>query len=426
MNLSTKILKYLDGMRIFESLCDDEKAIFPLFALCFDLTGDTVLEQMAEFVKDLQEGILQELPDYDVDKVSNVRNYTGTGKLQYEMSRFGDRKIIDVLKDIFGEEKLNGTFSELYENHILAKTKRMAEKSREIVDMVNDAEPEVFENNFPQLLKRYDWTETEAEYHKEKKMHTVTMEWLQKKQERELQKVLEMDIMHHADEPSTQEIEDSDYQYHRRFLSHKFKDSPEYQEAYTKFMGFATRQDGMIVPNLGEYGKYIAININKFRPEQKKTLFAIIRKFELIREDAEQISQEKTEVKAPPTANTSCFRYDSDFVKASVCDIVISFYLGSAANLALIETAFYDHNLLLKRNSHRAFVKVLIGWGALPKLDKDTISKIANGMANKMMALPSSGYKEWESEIYSDEQKICTDIGLKLGPTMPYSRKKVQ
>ena len=228
MNLSTKILKYLDGMRIFESLCDDEKAIFPLFALCFDLTGDAVLEQLAEFEKDLQEGILQELPDYNVDEVSNVRNYTGTGKLQYEMSRFGDRKIIDVLKDIFGEEKLNGTFSELYENHILAKTKRMAEKSREIVEMVNDAEPEVFENNFPQLLKRYDWTETETEYQKEKKMHTVTMEWLQKKQERELQKVLEMDIMHHADEPSTQEIEDSDYSYHRRFLSHKFTDKPEY------------------------------------------------------------------------------------------------------------------------------------------------------------------------------------------------------
>ena len=426
MNLSTKILKYLDGMRIFESLCDDEKAIFPLFALCFDLTGDAVLEQLAEFEKDLQEGILQELPDYNVDEVSNVRNYTGTGKLQYEMSRFGDRKIIDVLKDIFGEEKLNGTFSELYENHILAKTKRMAEKSREIVEMVNDAEPEVFENNFPQLLKRYDWTETETEYQKEKKMHTVTMEWLQKKQERELQKVLEMDIMHHADEPSTQEIEDSDYSYHRRFLSHKFKDTPEYQEAYTKFMGFATRQDGMIVPNLGEYGKYIAININKFRPEQKKTLFAIIRKFELIREDAEQISQEKTEVKAPPTANTSCFRYDSDFVKASVCDIVESFYLGSAANLALIETAFYDHNLLLKRNSHRAFVKALIGWGALSDMDEDAISKIANSMAGKMKVLPTDGYKEWCGDDFVNDKELCADIGIKLGPTMPYSRKSGQ
>jgi hypothetical protein len=92
----------------------------------------------------------------------------------------------------------------------------------------------------------------------------------------------------------------------------------------------------------------------------------------------------------------------------------------------LIETAFYDHNLLLKRNSHRAFVKVLIGWGALPKMDKDAIAKIANGMANKMMALPSSGYEEWDENNYGNDKKTCTDIGMKLGTTMPYSRKSGQ
>ena len=46
-----------------------------------------------------------------------------------------------------------------------------------------------------------------------------------------------------------------------------FKDSSDYLEAYTKFMEFATRQEGMIIPKLGDYGKYIAVNINKFRPE---------------------------------------------------------------------------------------------------------------------------------------------------------------
>ena len=292
MNLSSKLLKYLDGMRIFESLYDDERAIFPLFALCFDVTSDAVLEQQAEFVKDLQEGRLQELPDYNVDEVSNVRNYTGTGKLKYEMCRFGDRKIIDVFKELFGEEKLNSPFSELYDNYLLVKTKQIAEKSREIVEMVNDADPELFEDNFPILLKRYDWTEVEREYLKEKKMHNVSMNWLLEKQERELQKVLEMDIMHYAGDPSTQAIEDSDYPYHRRFLSHKFKDTPGYQEAYTKFMKFATRQEGMIIPKLGDYGKYIAVNITKFRPEQKIALFSIIRKFELIHEDMVKLKPE--------------------------------------------------------------------------------------------------------------------------------------
>ena len=426
MNLNSKLLKYLDGMRIFESLYDDERAIFPLFALCFDVTSDAVLEQQAEFKRDLQEGRLQELPDYNVDEVSNVRNYTGTGKLKYEMCRFGDRKIIDVLKELIGEEKLNSPFSELYDDYILAKTKQIAEKSREIVEMVNDADPELFEENFPILLKRYDWTEVEREYLKEKKMHNVSMNWLLEKQERELQKVLVMDIMHYAGDPSTQAIEDSDYPYHRRFLSHKFKDTTDYREAYTKFMEFATRQDGMIIPKLGDYGKYIAVNINKFRPEQQIALFSIIRKFELIHEDMRRLSSGKTKVKVPPTVNTGCFRFVNDFVRTAVCDIVKVYYLGSAANLTLIETTFYDHNLLLKRNSHTAFIKALIEWGALQEIDEDTISKIANSMAGKMRALPTDGYKEWRGNEFVNDKEACADIGVKLGATMPYARKSGQ
>jgi hypothetical protein len=284
MNFSTKLLKYLEGMRIVELLHDDERAIFPLFGLSFDITAETVLEQEEEFYRDLQEGKLQEIPDYDVNEVSDPKNYTGTGKLQYELHRYGDEKIIDVLYAIFGE-KLNGTFRELYDNHILEKIKKMASKSRDIVEQLQDADPEIFENNFPSLMNRYNWSELEAEYQKDKRIHTVTMEWLLEKQERELQKVLMLDIMHHADEPSTHAIEDSDYQYHRSFLSHNFTPSADYKPAYTKFMTFATRKEGMIIPKLGEYGKYIANNINKFRPEQKKALFGIIKQLGLIHAD---------------------------------------------------------------------------------------------------------------------------------------------
>jgi hypothetical protein len=167
----------------------------------------------------------------------------------------------------------------------LVKTKKIANNARENVELLHDTDPEIFENNFPNLINRYDWRELESEYQKYKKRHTVTMEWLQEKQERVLQKVLELDIMHYAEEPSTQAIEDSDYPYHRRFLSHKFVDNPDYQEAYTKFMQFATRKEGLIIPKLGEYCKYIAMYINKFRPEQKEALFGIIKKLELIHKD---------------------------------------------------------------------------------------------------------------------------------------------
>ena len=53
MNLSSKLQKLLEGLRIFELLHDDEKAIFPLFALCFDVTSDATLEQQSEYKKNL-------------------------------------------------------------------------------------------------------------------------------------------------------------------------------------------------------------------------------------------------------------------------------------------------------------------------------------------------------------------------------------
>ena len=207
------------------------------------------------------------------------------------MYRYGDEKVIDVLYDIFGDI-LNKSFKELYDDHILENIKKMARMSREIVEHLKDADPEIFEKNFPNLMKRYNWSELENKYQEDKKTHIVTMEWLKQKQERELQKVLELDIMHYADDPSAQAIEESDYQYHRRFLSHKFKESPDYLAAYTKYMQYATRQEGMIVPKLGEYGKYIATHINEFRPEQKRALFAIIKRLELIHKDMVRLNPE--------------------------------------------------------------------------------------------------------------------------------------
>lgn len=284
MNVSTKLLKFLEGMRVFETLLDDERDIFPLFGLCFNITAKTVLGQQEEFKRNLQLGILLELLDYDVNEVSNPHNFTGTGKLQYELYRYGDKKIIDVLYAIFGEI-LNGTFRELYDDHLLEHIKEIASNARENMDQQKEADPEIFEKNFPNLMNRYNWSELENKYQEEKKTHIVTMEWLQEKQERELQKVLELDIMHYVDDPSAQAIEESDFQYHRRYLSHRFKESPEYIASYTKYMRYATRQEGMIIPKLGEYGKYIATHINEFRTEQKYELFAIIKRLELIHKD---------------------------------------------------------------------------------------------------------------------------------------------
>ena len=237
MNLSTKLLKFLEGMRLFETLLDDEREIFPLFGLSFDVTGRTILVQQEEYKRKLLLGVILELLDYDVDEMSNPQNYTGTGKLQYEMYRYGDGRVVDVMYAIFGEI-MNKSFKELYDDHILETIKKIASNARENFNLLKEAEPELFEKNFPNLMKRYNWSELENKYQEDKKTHIVTMEWLQEQQERELQKVLELDIMHYADDPSAQAIEDSDFQYHRRFLSHKFKESPDYLAAYTPYRGF--------------------------------------------------------------------------------------------------------------------------------------------------------------------------------------------
>lgn len=312
MNLSSKLQKLLEGLRIFELLHDDEKAIFPLFALCFDVTSDATLEQQSEYKKNLIAGIILELLDYDVDETSDIKNYVGTGKLKYEMYKLGDIEVLDWVAKQLGEEKRHVTFRELYDEHLLAKYKKIAENSREVMELLHDTAPEIFENNFHHLINRYNWTELEMEYQNDKKRHTVTLEWLQEKQERELQKVLEMDVMEPADEPSTQAIEDSDYPYHRSFLPHKYKDNTDYQEAYTQFMKYATRQEGMIIPKLGEYCRYIAIHIKDFRPEQKKALFGIIKKLELIHADMVRINPELGKYLEYPGSDLETLE-DSDF-----------------------------------------------------------------------------------------------------------------
>ena len=291
MNLSTKLLKFLEGMRLFETLLDDEREIFPLFGLSFDVTGRTILVQQEEYKRKLLLGVILELLDYDVDEMSNPQNYTGTGKLQYEMYRCGEDSVVDVMYAIFGEI-MNKSFKELYDDHILETIKKIASNARENFNLLKEAEPELFEKNFPNLMKRYNWSELENKYQEDKKTHIVTMEWLKQKQERELQKLLELDIMKFAEDPSVQDIEESDFQYHRRFLSHRFKETSDYMAAYTKFMQFATRQEELIIPKLGEYGKYIAIYIHHFRPEQKRALFAIIKSLELIHKDMVRLKPE--------------------------------------------------------------------------------------------------------------------------------------
>lgn len=143
---------------------------------------------------------------------------------------------------------------------------------------------------------------------------------------------------------------------------------------------------------------------------------------ELLMDNAEYVESEE---KADYSASIGeCFRNASEFVRQRALAVVNDYYLGSAANLALIETTLYDHNLLIKRNKHTAFVKSLMAWGAIAPANEETIAKIANSIAYKMRTLPASGYKDWNGKDFVNDKKTCSDIGKALGQTIPYSRKK--
>ena len=112
------------------------------------------------------------------------------------------------------------------------------------------------------------------------------------------------------------------------------------------------------------------------------------------------------------------FKHDNLFVREIVKEIINVFYSNSATNLALIETVFYDHDLLRKRNKHKDFLNDLIKMDAI-SINDEVISKTANGMSVKMKKLPKTGYRSWPN-INHNDKKMCIDISEKLDPTMKY------
>ena len=119
-----------------------------------------------------------------------------------------------------------------------------------------------------------------------------------------------------------------------------------------------------------------------------------------------------------------CFKFMNDFIKQKVETVVNTYYQGSAANLALIEIVFFDHNLLKKRNSHTALIKTLCAWGTIGPFSKAEIKRIMTAVSNKMHALPDDGYIEWDNKAYVNDKKTCLDIGKELGDKIKYCRNK--
>lgn len=286
MKYSTRVNKGYESRLIYEQLEEDNPAVYLLFALCNYIALNETLRQGKQILEDLKRGIIHEIPNYNVEEVSKIENYIRTGKFKYDMMQLAKNKekILDLLKKFF--EGLVDITTEDLNNEVEALLLEHTQTIKKIDTGFQEADPIIFENSFPEFMNEYDWTEAKLKYQAEKRKRRVTMEWLQEKQEQELQKLLQLDIMRYADEPSTQHLEDADYDYHTKFLPHNFTGDIGYQVAYTKFMTqFATRKEELLIPHLDEYGRYIALNFYKFRPEQQKALYGFVKKLELIHRD---------------------------------------------------------------------------------------------------------------------------------------------
>lgn len=115
------------------------------------------------------------------------------------------------------------------------------------------------------------------------------------------------------------------------------------------------------------------------------------------------------------------FRFQSDFVKNKVADVIRDFYKGSCANLALIEITLYDHKQLIRRNYHKAFVKALVAWNIIEVADEKELIKIVSAVTdkhNRLNRISREGYQQWSDD--HPDKSFCEKIGRELGDSMPY------
>ena len=128
----------------------------------------------------------------------------------------------------------------------------------------------------------------------------------------------------------------------------------------------------------------------------------------------------KLKLVIPESEVAKSFRFQSDFVKNKVADVIRDFYKGSYANLALIEITLFDHKQLNRRNSHKAFVRALIAWGLLEVADEEELKKIVSAVTDKHNRMPKEGYQKWDNN-FADDKSFCEKIGRELGDSMPYN-----
>lgn len=234
--------------------------------------------------------------------------------------------------------------------------------------------------------------------------------------------------LRHAADPSNEDLEKVYEEKVKQFMPHNYEYPIDFKQRCAVVRKYLYWNGELLFINKAKMAWYMHRYYYKMTDVEFKKIFELEDMLSLINEDMKSCTEtEKKDEKNEECGDIindvvgACFRNVSEFVHDKVMKIVNTYYLGSAVNLTLIETTFYDHNLLKKRNAHKALIKALMVWGAISVLDEKGINALANGMADKYKRLPKDGYKVWPS-IYNNDQKLCENIANDLGPTIPYRR----
>ena len=179
------------------------------------------------------------------------------------------------------------------QEYIYKEASWMANQLKVVYEKILHANPILFEKNFVRLLNRYDWSEVEQEHRKWKhEQIEITMEMLQEKRERALEKILRKGIFQNDPKPSTNLMEKVDYLYHTKRLEFDFVDTEDYKVEFAKLMKYAVRMEELLIIDLKKYGKYIFLHFKDFREEQKLALFELVVRINLIQEDMVKLKPE--------------------------------------------------------------------------------------------------------------------------------------
>lgn len=283
MHFSSKIKKFCEGMNVYEHLLEDEKAIHIPFALSFTVTITTINGQLRAFLVDLANKECQEIPDIDFDSVTDICNIMSQ-KLKHDMAVLDDMTVREHIEVLFGEQ-LDKKPSEIYD-FIYGNALTMTDMLKKAHKELKHADLALFGRYVSRRISEGNWDDVKDAYTEWKQNQSdFSQELLLEKQEQELNKYLKAGIMDPLPTPSIQKMKKVDYDYHTELQAYDFKDSDDYKMAYTNFMRFATRHDGMLTIDYKKYGHYIFNNYKKFSESQKVAVFELCVILSLIHQD---------------------------------------------------------------------------------------------------------------------------------------------